>query len=199
MGLEPEHISAYSLTVEKNTPIYTKVRDGDIIIPSEELALEMFEYCRKYLESHGYRQYEISNYSRDRMECYHNRHYWNLEPYLAFGPSAHGYDGHRRWWNTSSLDAYMKKLGHNESPVSGSETLSQMNHFNEAVFNGLRTREGIQLRKINSWKTDSEKMKPSIQKWKDRLIVTKESISLKSDSYRYADEIAADMMQTETK
>ena len=194
--LKPEHISAYSLTVEKNTPLYTKVRDGKIIMPSEAMDLYMFEFCQKYLRSHGYSQYEISNYSRDGMECCHNLHYWNLEPYLAFGPSAHGYDGHIRWWNTSSLDAYIQMLEHNEKPVSGSETLSQTDHFNEAVFNGLRTREGIQLRNIHSWETDLKKMNPTILKWKDRLNITKDTISLKSDSYKYADEIASDMMIT---
>ena len=194
--LEPEHISVYSLTVEKKTPLYTKVQDGQITMASKYLNLDMYEFCQEYLNSHGYNQYEISNYSRDGMECCHNLHYWNLEPYLAFGPSAHGYDGHIRWWNTSSLDAYIQMLEHNEKPVSGSETLSQTDHFNEAVFNGLRTREGIQLRKIHSWEKDSKKMNPAILKWKDRLNITKDTISLKSDSYKYADEIASDMMIT---
>jgi oxygen-independent coproporphyrinogen-3 oxidase len=194
--LDPEHISAYSLTVEKNTPLYTKVRDGIIIMPSGEMYLDMFEFCQKYLRSHSYSQYEISNYCKSGMECCHNLHYWNLEPCLAFGPSAHGYDGHIRWWNTSSLDAYIKILEHNEKPVSGSETLSQTDHFNEAVFNGLRTRGGIQLHKIHPWERDSKKMNPAILKWKDRLNITKDTISLKSDSYKYADEIASDMMIT---
>ena len=197
--ISPEHISSYSLTVEKNTPLYTTVQNGQIIMLSEEVNLYMFELCRKYLTSHGYSQYEISNYAREGMECRHNLHYWNLEPYLAFGPSAHGYDGDQRWWNASSLDAYMKMLEHNKSPISGSEMLSQTDHYNEAIFNGLRTREGIQLRKINSWKIYSKKMKPTIQKWKDQLEITKHSISLKSDSYKYADEIASDLMQTAIK
>ena len=197
--LEPEHISAYALTVEKNTPLYTKVHDGEITMPSEEMDHDMFEFCRKYLASQGYGQYEISNYARDGLECHHNLHYWNLEPYLAFGPSAHGYDGHSRWWNTSSLDAYVQMLAHNERPISGSEKLSQSDHFNEVVFNGLRTREGIQLQKIHSLEAASEKMNPTIQKWNEQLKITKDAISLKSDSIKYADEIASDMMQNETK
>ena len=88
-------------------------------------------------------------------------------------------------------------LEHNEKPISGSETLSQTDHFNEAVFNGLRTREGIQLRKIPSWEADSKKMNPAILKWKDQLDITKDTICLKSDSYKYADAIASDMMITE--
>ncbi len=49
--LEPEHISAYALTVEKNTPLDIKVHDGEITMPSEEMDLDMFEFCRKYLSS----------------------------------------------------------------------------------------------------------------------------------------------------
>ena len=197
--LEPEHISAYALTVEKNTPLYTNVHDGEITMPSEEMDLDMFEFCRKYLGSEDYSQYEISNYAREGLECLHNLHYWNLEPYLAFGPSAHGYDGHSRWWNTSSLDAYMQMLAHNERPISGSEKLSQSDHFNEVVLNGLRTREGIQLQKIYPSEANSGKMNSTMQKWKDQLEVTKDTISLKSDSFKYADEIALDMMRTGTK
>ena len=90
-------------------------------------------------------------------------------------------------------------LEHNEKPERGSETLSYIDHINEIIFNGLRTSEGIQLRKIKGWETNSEKMNPTIQKWKAQLNVTKDTISLKSDSYKYADEIALDMIQTELK
>ena len=199
LNLAPDHISAYSLIVEKNTPLHSLVKNGQIIMPSEKMNLTMFEFVRKYLSSHGYNQYEISNYTIDGMKCLHNLHYWNLDPYLAFGPSAHGYDGHNRWWNISSLDAYIRKLEQKKMPLSGSETLSQIDHFNEAVFNGLRTREGIQLRNIHSWETDVNKMNLTILKWKDRLDITKDTIFLKYDSYQYADEIASDMMITETQ
>ena len=93
----------------------------------------------------------------------------------------------------------MQMLAHHERPLSGSETLSRTDHFNEAIFNGLRTREGIQLQKIHSWETDSKKMNSTVLKWKDQLDITKDTISLKSDSFKYADEIALDMMRTGTK
>ena len=194
--LEPNHISAYSLTVEKNTPFYKKIQDGEITMPSDEVDLDMFEFSQKYLGSHNYCQYEISNYARDGMECRHNFHYWNLDPYLGFGPAAHGYDGHIRWWNTSSLDAYMQMLKHNEIPLSGTEILSRTDHYNEVVINGLRSKEGIQIRKINLHKIDPEKMHSTIIKWKEQLNITEEAISLKSEAYKFADEIASDMMQT---
>ena len=35
-------------------------------------------------------------------ECVHNLHYWRIDPYLAFGPSAHGFDGKTRYSNVRS-------------------------------------------------------------------------------------------------
>ena len=131
------------------------------------------------------------------MECRHNFHYWNLEPYLAFGPSALRYDGHTRSWNVSSLDTYMQKLAQNKNPISGTEILSKNDHYNETVFNGLRMQEGIELQKLKSLNANSEKMNQTIIKWKERLNVTKDSIRLKNNYYRYADEIASEMMITE--
>ena len=198
LDLAPDHISAYSLIVEKNTPLHSLVKNGQIIMPSEKMNLTMFEFVRKYLSSHGYNQYEISNYTIDGMKCLHNLHYWNLDPYLAFGPSAHGYDGHNRWWNISSLDAYIRKLEQKKMPLSGSETLSQIDHFNEIVLNGLRTKDGIQMRKINSFNTKLNQINSAINKWQDQLVITKKSIRIKTNYYKYADAIASDMMLTES-
>ena len=58
------------------------------------------------------------------MQCKHNLHYWRIDPYLAFGPSAHGFDGERRWNNTRSLNNYFQKIKSNEQPVSTIENLS---------------------------------------------------------------------------
>ena len=148
--LQPNHISAYSLTVEPNTILYNQIHKGNISMPSENVDLQMFEYAQDYLNKNNYKQYEISNYAINGKECKHNLHYWNLNPYLAFGPSAHGYDGKIRWWNVSSLDKYMEKIKDGKSPISGQETLNNNEHFNEIIFNGIRTINGIQLNKLNS-------------------------------------------------
>jgi len=194
--LAPNHISAYSLTVETNTTLHTQVQHGNIHMPSDEIDLAMFEFCQKYLCHHNYGQYEISSYSKTNMECQHNLHYWKLEPYLAFGPSAHGYDGHVRWWNTSSLDEYVQMLRNNKRPMSGSEILSQSDHLNELIFNGLRTREGIQMHKMDEWDTTSQTIEYVLNKWDSQLDIGTDTIRLKKDAYKFADEIATDLMHT---
>jgi oxygen-independent coproporphyrinogen-3 oxidase len=193
--LNPEHISAYSLTVEKNTILHGQILKGNISMPSEEIDLKMFEYSQNYLNKNNYSQYEISNYALQGMECKHNLHYWNLDSYLAFGPAAHGYDGKVRWWNVSSLDNYMEKIKTNQSAVAEKEILNEMKHFNEIIFNGIRTKNGIKLKKLASFSSYSNDFNASLKKWNDKLNISTKYVQLKKEAYKFADEIASDMME----
>ena len=191
----PEHISAYSLTVEKNTILHGQILKGNISMPSEKMDLKMFEYSQNYLNKNNYSQYEISNYALQGMECKHNLHYWNLDSYLAFGPAAHGYDGKVRWWNVSSLDNYMEKIKTNQSAVAEKEILNEMEHFNEIIFNGIRTKNGIKLKKLDSFSSYSNNFNASLKKWGDKLNISTKYVQLKKEAYKFADEIASDMMK----
>ena len=75
-------------------------------------------------------------------------HYWNIEPYLAFGPSAHGFDGSNRWNNIRSIDQYLDRINSGESPVSKNERLKLTDYLNELIGFGLRMREGIDISMI---------------------------------------------------
>ncbi|MAM98695.1 MAG: coproporphyrinogen III oxidase, partial [Candidatus Marinimicrobia bacterium] len=86
--LQPEHISSYSLTVEKGTMLYSNVSKGKVVMPDEELDYNMYEMTSSIMSDNKYSQYEASNYAKNDKECLHNLHYWNLDPYIAFGPSA---------------------------------------------------------------------------------------------------------------
>jgi len=194
IALDPDHMSCYSLTVEPNTLLHNKVFNGTITMPTEEIDSTMFEFGQQYLSTKKYLQYEISNYAKKNKECQHNLHYWNLEPYLAFGPSSHGYNGTKRWWNTPSLEKYIQNLKNKKSPIIGSEILSQKDQYNEIIFNGLRTRSGIPLQKINENKLHFFKPNYIYKKWGKYLEITNDYIRLNLNQYKYADEIASDLM-----
>ena len=117
MELDPEHISAYSLTVEPSTKLFNLVKKKELLMPLEKIDIEQFSITQEILSKSGYKQYEISNYSKKEMECKHNLHYWNLDPYLSFGPSAHSYDLKSRWWNYRSLDTYIQNLSNHKSKL----------------------------------------------------------------------------------
>ena len=189
--LEPEHISCYSLIVEKGTTLYNNVSSGKVKMPDEQLDYDMYKTITSVMGNANYEQYEVSSYAKKSKECIHNLHYWNLDPYLAFGPSAHGYDGQKRWWNHRSLDIYISDIKSNKLPINNSETLSSKNYYNEIIMNGLRTSKGINmkdLREIND-KVDFDYM---ISKW-PQLTIDNQYLKLKDNDFMLLDEITSDL------
>jgi oxygen-independent coproporphyrinogen-3 oxidase len=87
LDLAPPHISYYQLTLEPNTVFYQRPPAG---IPDDDLAWTIQEQCHALLQGAGYRQYEISAFSREGHRCLHNLNYWTFGDYLAVGAGAHG-------------------------------------------------------------------------------------------------------------
>ncbi len=149
VDLGAEHLSCYTLTVEPGTPLGRKAGRKKIAPLNEELIGALFSLTREFLEHHGYRQYEVSNYARvspaDTIDyrSRHNRKYWTLAPYLGFGPAAHSFMDNRRWWNKRSLKAYVAAIASHQSPLSEMETLSREQQMMETIYLSLRQTEGI--------------------------------------------------------
>ena len=193
-ALNPEHISAYSLTVEKNTVLHSMVRKKMTIMPSEKIDKKMFLETIEFLEKNNYNHYEISNFSKKDMECKHNLHYWRMKPYLAFGPGAHGFDGSKRWWNKRSLEHYLTSLEKDILPIEQYEILTEKNSFNELIMNGLRLREGVNvnlLKKLIDIDIN-EHIKTYQKKW-PYLQHKNDNLSLKKEGLLFTDEIIADL------
>ena len=144
VGLEPGHISAYSLIVEPKTPLFEMVKTRQVSTLPVETEAEQYEFTMQFLHAAGYEHYEVSNYARPGFQSKHNSGYWNHSNYIGFGPSAHSFSGNRRWWNTRSVRAYCDALASGKSPVAGSETLTKTQLLDEAVMLGLRG-EGLDL------------------------------------------------------
>ena len=193
-SLEPEHISAYSLTVEKNTALHSMVKNKTVIMPSEEVDKKMFLSTINYLEQKNYMHYEISNFSKKNKKCEHNLHYWRLEPYLAFGPGAHGFNGIKRWWNKKSIDYYLNKLKNNELPIESEEILSPKDAFNETIMNGLRLIEGAKIKKLNSYldMDITEHLEPYMEKW-PYINNNGKNLTVKKEGLLFTDEIITDL------
>ncbi len=126
--LGPEHISAYSLMIEKGTPFFERYGDGACSeeLPDEDTERKMYARTKEILGEYGYRRYEISNYAKPGRECRHNLGYWEQKEYLGIGEGAASFMNHRRWTQ-------------GEEP----ELLSEKNQIEEYMFLGLRKMEGI--------------------------------------------------------
>ena len=91
LDMRPEHISFYSLQLEEGTPLYRDYTDGKVDLPSWEENRAMYHAAAEALKKTGYHHYEVSNAALPGFECRHNLKYWNMQPYLGFGVSAHSF------------------------------------------------------------------------------------------------------------
>ena len=143
--LQPTHISAYNLTIEHGTPLDVKIRKGEMEPLSEDEERAFYQFTIDFLESHGYRQYEISNFAKPGFEAKHNIKYWDGSVYLGLGASAHSFDGKRRFWNVANLRKYLEALTAARLPEDSAEQLSKSQQMFETAFLGLRQRHGVDL------------------------------------------------------
>ncbi len=150
--LAPEHVSCYELSVIEGTPIYKSINDGVLSKPDEEACRDMYFAADEILTRIGYSHYEVSNYARGKSYISrHNSSYWNRTPYIGLGPSAHSFDGTvTRSWNVSSLDEYIERMRHGQSPTVDSEVITAGQTVLEMIMLGLRCSTGIDLKKIET-------------------------------------------------
>lgn len=141
--LDVDHISAYSLIVEENTPLAGKLECGELSLPDESADVAMFEFTHDFLVANGYDHYEISNYAREGKRCQHNLSYWQYRPYVGFGVAACSFDGAVRSTNTVDILQYINQIYNGESPVADSEQLSRGIMLAEYTFLALRTSDGL--------------------------------------------------------
>lgn len=172
LGLHPEHISAYALTLEHGTPFGRWAAKGLLPLPNPDLAAEMYEWLDERLSLDGYAQYEISNWARTDAEakmmnadspliphrssfqCRHNLQYWRNLPYLGLGAGAHGYVNGIRYSNVLRIKTYIQRLKTDHCALITDFPLSPaaINHhrntpredMDETMLTGLRlTSEGV--------------------------------------------------------
>ncbi len=149
MKLKPDHISAYSLTIEQDTPFEKMLEEGKIVLPEENEASMMYMRASEIFEEHGYLQYEISNYSRMGFQCRHNIGYWEGVDYLGFGPSATSTVKNIRWTNPFDLHEWKKAVENSHENIE-KEVLSLQDRVIELIMLRLRTTRGLRVKAFNT-------------------------------------------------
>jgi oxygen-independent coproporphyrinogen III oxidase len=144
LAFRPEHISAYSLTIEEKTAFGKWQQQGKLKAIDENKSALDFELLMDVLSANGYEHYEISNFCRPNFYSKHNSSYWKQKKYLGVGPSAHSYDGESRQFNISNNSLYLKSLQEGQLSFER-ELLSRENKINEYIFTTLRTQWGCDL------------------------------------------------------
>jgi oxygen-independent coproporphyrinogen-3 oxidase len=144
VALAPDHLSCYQLTVEEGTPLARAVAAGQVAgLPDEARSADLFLAGSERLETLGFEHYEVSNFARPGRRSRHNDKYWRRVPYLGIGPSAHSFDGSRRWWNRDDLEAWIQAVQRDGHGQEDGELLGAGEARLEALALGLRTSDGV--------------------------------------------------------
>jgi len=145
VDLGPEHLSLYSLTVEKGTEFGMRSARGELPLPDEDLSADMYELAIDTAAEAGFEQYEVSSFARPGFRSRHNSIYWTNDPYVGFGVSAASYCRGVRWTNIAAIERYRLTVQRGECPVESEERLDPAAAAAEAAMLGLRTADGICL------------------------------------------------------
>lgn len=149
MALNVEHISAYSLMYEEDTPLWKMLDTGKVKEIDEELSLTMFKELVCQLTDAGYEHYEISNFARPGYRSRHNSSYWHQVPYIGLGAAAHSFDLNSRQWNVADLKLYIEEINNGIIPMEREE-LDNDTTFNDIITTALRTSDGIDLNALET-------------------------------------------------
>lgn len=175
----PQHFSLYTLTVEEGTPLCKKIDNG--MEWNADEADSQWLLGRDILFSHGFSQYEVSNFCLAGKESRHNSAYWQQQSYIGAGAGASGtvYCGSEglRWNVRKNIRSYtdfwktyraslcdglsFEQLVKDGVPLE-TENLDAKTMEFEFLMMGLRTRQGVSAQKY-------ERLYSGVSPWNGNL------------------------------
>ena len=162
---EPEHLSAYALTIEPATKFGRLVAAGRLAEPDEDDLADRYDTACAVLARAGYRHYEVSNWAWDAADGAgaipahagrHNLTYWRRGRYLGLGAGAHEFDGTARRWNVAGVPQYLEAVRAGRRPTDGEERLDPDQARFEALALRLRTVDGLDPEEARSLGVDPD-------------------------------------------
>lgn len=153
LAFGPEHVSVYALTLHEGTPFKRWHEQGRWRLPGSDVEARMFEHLIDRLDEAGYVHYEISNWARPGYASRHNQKYWRRCTVFAFGASAHGVVGGRRYANPRDLKRYVERGGDfwKDENTWEDPPPPQRAAAGEAMMLALRRIEGVGWEELDAW------------------------------------------------
>ena len=137
------HVSCYSLTYEKGTPIFSALENQSILPVEESVAASMYEDAMDILSLGGFKQYEVSNFAKEGFRCAHNLNYWENNSYIGLGASAVSYTEGVRVKNVSDVSDYIRRFHAGKPLYESREKLPPVKRARETAAIKIRTKDGI--------------------------------------------------------
>jgi oxygen-independent coproporphyrinogen-3 oxidase len=205
IALGPEHVSAYSLTIERGTRFFNDDKAGRLERPDDDVAAEMFRCGQATLAGAGYAQYEISSHARPGFRAVHNQLYWTQGAYLGVGASAASFrplvDGTGwRFSNPRATATYLRAAAAADGPRAAKvERRAADDLENEALWLALRTSDGVDRRahqrRFGADPLAGEERATAAARFARSgwLLVSDDVVRLSPEGILFADEIAAQL------
>lgn len=162
---QPEHLSAYGLTLDPGSRWGATGVDG---LPAEETVVSQYWALVRAAAARGFEHYEISNYARSGFRSRHNLVYWQAGEYLAAGPGACGFTGDVRYGNTRALTRYCSALEEGTLPVEYAERLTPRQRLAERLILGLRTADGVPGGWLRERARDDAGLRHRLAQWRQK-------------------------------
>ena len=146
------HISCYSLQVEKGTVLDQQVNTNKINVANDDLSAEMYKVTQKILLENDFENYEISNWSKENKLSQHNLKYWTMKPYIGIGPGSHSYIDNKRFSIIKSPKKYVdffKKPITNISSIREKILYLRENNFLDVYEKQLKENEILEFLMLN--------------------------------------------------
>lgn len=149
LDFQSKHISLYQLTIEKGTKFFSQFQKGEIILPDENLAIELYNLTYEIAYNKGLELYEISNYAKKDFQCHHNLSYWQGKDYIGIGAGAHSrvyFEEHSERlaiMMKNDPNSWLNSVEKNSAGIQTQTKISLYELAEELILMGLRLTSGI--------------------------------------------------------
>jgi len=207
LSMKTEHLSIYSLTIEKGTEFGKKSAAGHKLTVDDDTMGILLETVQEQLQLAGYEQYEVSNFSLKGFSCIHNQMYWRGADYLGIGAGAVSYCSNPSWGSNQYVRSinipgpkeYIQKIELQHQARQQIDILDEEERLTEFFLLRLRTKDGFYLRDFESTlaKTISENFSALITQLVNQKLLVYENDQIKptAKGLRFVDSITLECLK----
>ena len=193
LAWEPEHLSAYGLTLDAGSLWAVTGVEG---LPGEGAVVEQYWALARAAQARGFEHYEISNYARPGFRSRHNQIYWHAAEYLACGPGACGFVGDVRYGNVKPVTRYCATLESGALPIDTAERLTERQRVGERLILGLRLVDGVPRAWLDERAAGDTGLARRLAAWREAGVLAEhdDRVALTESGFLVSDSVFVDLL-----
>ena len=193
LAWEPEHLSAYGLTLDAGSLWAVTGVEG---LPGEGAVVEQYWALARAAQARGFEHYEIANYARPGFRSRHNQIYWHAAEYLACGPGACGFVGDVRYGNVKPVTRYCATLESGALPIDTAERLTERQRVGERLILGLRLVDGVPRAWLDERAAGDTGLARRLAAWREAGVLAEhdDRVALTESGFLVSDSVFVDLL-----